>query len=185
MKQITFAGAEYSNKRKQTRKELFLEEMEQVVPWNGLIGLIELHYPRVEGGRLSYPLIAMLRVHFLQNWSGYDPAMEEALYETMILRQFADLELDQIPDRTTILNFHRLLERHELATEILAAINGYLRDRGLSLRHGIIVDATLIHAPSSTKNKGGKRDPEMHQTRKGNHYPFGIRHTLVSMRNRV
>lgn len=175
MKQITFAGAEYSNKRKQTRKELFLEEMEQVVLWNGLIGLIELHYPRGEGGRLSYPLIAMLRVHFLQNWSGYDPAMEEALYETMILRQFAGLELDQIPDRTTILNFHRLLERHELATEILVAINGYLRDRDLSLRQGIIIDATLIHAPSSTKNKDSKRDPEMHQTRKGNHYYFGMK----------
>jgi len=176
MKQITFADAEYSNKRKQTRKELFLEEMEQVVPWKGLTGLIEPHYPRGEGGRPSYPLIAMLRVHLMQNWFGYsDPAMEEALYETMILRQFAGLELDRIPDETTILNFRRLLERHELATEILAVINGYLGDRGLSLRQGTIVDATLIHAPSSTKNKDGKRDPEMHQTRKGNQYYFGMK----------
>ena len=163
MKQITFADAEYSNKRKQTRKELFLKEMEQVVPWKGLIGLIEPHYPRGEGGRPSYPLMAMLRVHLLQNWFGYsDPAMEEALYETTILRQFADLDLNRIPDETTILNFRRLLEQHELAAKILVVINGYLGDRGLSLRQGTIVDATLIHAPSSTKNKDGKRDPAMH-----------------------
>ena len=111
MKQITFADAEYPNKRKQTRKELFLKEMEQVVPWKGLAGLIEPHYPHGEGGRPSYPLMAMLRVHLLQNWFGYsDPAMEEALYETTILRQFAGLDLDRVPDETTILNFRRLLE---------------------------------------------------------------------------
>lgn len=176
MKQITFADAEYSNKRKQTRKELFLKEMEQVVPWKDLIGLIEPHYPRGEGGRPAYPLLAMLRVHLMQNWFGYsDPAMEEALYETTILRQFAGLGLDRIPDETTILNFRRLLEHYELAAEILVVINGYLGDRGLSLRQGTIVDATLIHAPSSTKNKDGKRDPEMHQTRKGNQYYFGMK----------
>ena len=176
MKQITFADAEYSNKRKQTRKELFLKEMEQVVPWKGLIGLIEPHYPHGEGGRPSYPLMAMLRVHLLQNWFGYsDPAMEEALYETTILRQFAGLDLDRVPDETTILNFRRLLEQHELAAKILVVINGYLGDRGLSLRQGTIVDATLIHAPSSTKNKEGKRDPAMHQTRKGNQYYFGMK----------
>ena len=117
-----------------------------------------------------------LRVHLLQNWFGYsDPAMEEALYETTILRQFAGLSLERIPDETTILNFRRLLERHELAAGILAVINGYLGDRGLSLRQGTIVDATLIHAPSSTKNKDGKRDPEMHQTKKGNQYYFGMK----------
>ena len=171
MKQMTFADAEYAGKRKQTRKELFLIEMEQVVPWQGLIALIEPHYPKGEGGRPAYPLMAMLRVHLLQNWFGYsDPAMEEALYETTILRQFAGLSLERIPDETTILNFRRLLERHELAAGILAVINGYLGDRGLSLCQGTIVDATLIHAPSSTKNKDGKRDPEMHQTKKGNQY---------------
>lgn len=176
MKQMTFADAEYAGKRKQTRKELFLIEMEQVVPWQGLIALIEPHYPKGEGGRPSYPLMAMLRVHLLQNWFGYsDPAMEEALYETTILRQFAGLSLERIPDETTILNFRRLLERHELAAGILAVINGYLGDRGLSLRQGTIVDATLIHAPSSTKNKDGKRDPEMHQTKKGNQYYFGMK----------
>lgn len=176
MKQMTFADAEYAGKRKQTRKELFLIEMDQVVPWKGLIALIEPHYPKGEGGRPAYPLMAMLRVHLMQNWFGYsDPAMEEALYETTILRQFAGLNLERIPDETTILNFRRLLEKHELAAGILAVINGYLGDRGLSLRQGTIVDATLIHAPSSTKNQDGKRDPEMHQTKKGNQYYFGMK----------
>jgi len=162
--------------RKQTRKELFLIEMDQVVPWKGLIALIEPHYPKDEGGRPAYQLMAMLRVHLMQNWFGYsDPAMEEALYETTILRQFAGLNLERIPDETTILNFRRLLEKHELAAGILAVINGYLGDRGLSLRQGTIVDATLIHAPSSTKNKDGKRDPQMHQTKKGNQYYFGMK----------
>ena len=176
MKQMTFADAEYAGKRKQTRKELFLIEMDRVVPWKGLIALIDAHYPKGEGGRPSYPLMAMLRVHLMQNWFGYsDPAMEEALYETTILRQFAGLSLERIPDETTILNFRRLLEKHELAAGILAVINGYLGDRGLSLRQGTIVDATLINAPSSTKNKDKKRDPEMHQTKKGNQYYFGMK----------
>ncbi len=141
-----------------------------------MIALIEPHYPKGEGGRPAYPLMAMLRIHLMQNWFGYsDPAMEEALYETTILRQFAGLSLERIPDETTILNFRRLLEKHELAAGILAVINGYLGDRGLSLRQGTIVDATLIHAPSSTKNKDGKRDPEMHQTKKGNQYYFGMK----------
>ena len=176
MKQMTFADAEYAGKRKQTRKELFLIEMDRVVPWKGLIALIDPHYPKGEGGRPAYPLMAMLRVHLMQNWFGYsDPAMEEALYETTILRQFAGLNLERIPDETTILNFRRLLEKHELAAGILAVINGYLGDRGLSLRQGTIVDATLINAPSSTKNKDGKRDPEMHQTKKGNQWYFGMK----------
>ncbi|HBO0147592.1 TPA: IS5 family transposase [Pseudomonas aeruginosa] len=176
MKQMTFADAEYAGKRKQTRKELFLIEMDQVVPWKGLVALIEPHYPKGEGGRPAYPLMAMLRVHLMQNWFGYsDPAMEEALYETTILRQFAGLRLERIPDETTILNFRRLLEKHELAAGILSVINGYLGDRGLSLRQGTIVDATLIHAPSSTKNQDGKRDPEMHQAKKGNQWYFGMK----------
>ena len=176
MKQMTFADAEYAGKRKQTRKELFLIEMDQVVPWKGLVALIDPHYPKGEGGRPAYPLMAMLRIHLMQNWFGYsDPAMEEALYETTILRQFAGLNLERIPDETTILNFRRLLEKHELAAGILAVINGYLGDRGLSLRQGTIVDATLINAPRSTKNKDGKRDPQMHQTKKGNQYYFGMK----------
>ena len=122
--------------------------MDQVVPWKGLIALIEPHYPKGEGGRPAYPLMAMLRVHLMQNWLGYsDPAMEEALYETTILRQFAGLELKRIPDETKILNFRRLLEKHEMAARILVVINGYLGDRGLLWRQGTIVDATLINAP--------------------------------------
>lgn len=173
---MSFADAEYSGKRKQTRRERFLIEMDKVVPWRGLITLIEPHYPKGEGGRPAYPLMAMLRIHLMQNWFGYsDPAMEESLYETTILRQFAGLSLDRIPDETTILNFRRLLEKHELAGGILQVINGYLGDRGLLLRHGTVVDATIIHAPSSTKNKDGKRDPEMHQTKKGNQYFLGMK----------
>jgi len=176
MKQMTFTDAEYAVKRKRTRKELFLMEMDEVVPWKDLVALIEPHYPKGEGGRPAYPLMVMLRVHLMQNWFGYsDPAMEEALYETTILRQFAGLDLECIPDETTILNFCHLLEKHELAAGVLSVINSYLSEHGLSLRQGTIVDATLIHAPSSTKNKDGKRDPEMHQTRKGNQYYFGMK----------
>jgi len=120
MKQMTFADAEYAGKRKQTRKELVMIEMGHVVPWQGLIALIEPHYPKGEGGRPTYSLIAILRVHLMQNWFGYsDPAMEEALHETTILRQFANLGLERIPDETTTLNFRRLLETHELAAGIL------------------------------------------------------------------
>jgi len=176
MKQMSFADAEYAGKRKQTRSERFLIEMDQVVPWKGLIALIEPHYPKGDGGRPAYPLLAMLRVYLMQNWFGYsDPAMEEALYETTILRQFSELHLDLIPDETTILNFRRLLEKYELAGGILQVINGYLGDRGSMLRQGTVVDATIIHAPSSTKNKDGKRDPEMHQTKKGNMYFLGMK----------
>ncbi len=176
MKQMTFADAEYAGNRKQTRRERFLIEMDQGVPWKGLIALIEPHYPKGQGGRPAYPLMAMLRVHLMQNWFDYsDPAMEEALYETTILRQFSGLNLDRIPDETTILNFRRLLEKHALAGGILQVINGYLTDRWLLLRHGTVVDATIIHAPSSTKNKDGKRAPEMHQTKKGNQYYFGMK----------
>ena len=134
------------------------------------------HYPKGEGGRPAYPLMVMLRIHLMQNWFGYsDPTMEEALYETTILRQFAGLDLECIPDETTLLNFRRLLEKHELAAGILNVINSHPGDHGLSLRQGTIVDATLIHALSSTRNKEGRRDPEMHQTRKGNQYYFGMK----------
>ena len=174
MSQMSFSDFEYAGKRKQTRRERFLAEMDQVVPWAGLLELIEPFYPKAGGGRKPYPLETMLRIHLLQNWfSLSDPAMEEALYETTILRQFAGLSLERIPDETTILKFRRLLEKHELAAGILGVINGYLGDRGLSLRQGTIVDATLIHAPSSTKNQDGRRDPEMHQSKKGNQYYFG------------
>ncbi|TRO41701.1 IS5 family transposase [Pseudomonas sp. ALS1131] len=178
MTQMSFSDVEYAGKRKQTRRELFLAEMEQVVPWAGLLALIEPFYPKAGNGRRPYPLESMLRIHLLQNWFALsDPTMEEALYEITSLRQFAQLSLTQgsIPEDTTIMNFRHLLEKHGLASGILAVINDHLGDRGLSLRQGTIVDATIIHAPSSTKNQDGKRDPEMHQTKKGNQYYFGMK----------
>jgi len=169
MSQMSFGDSEYSGKRKKTRREIFLAEMEQVVPWDSLLALIEPFYPVAGRGRHPYPIATMLRVHLLQNWFGLsDPAMEEALYEIASMRQFARLTLTKpIPDETTILNFRRLLEENELAPEILARVNKYLGRKGLLVKRGSIVDATIIAAPSSTKNAEGERDPEMHQTDSG------------------
>jgi transposase, IS5 family len=177
MSQISFSDAEYAGKRKKTRREVFLEEMELVVPWNALLGLIEPHYPAAGRGRRPYPLGSMLRVHLMQNWFGLsDPAMEEALYEIASLRAFAHLSLSEpIPDETTILNFRHLLEENDLAADIFGAVNKHLQRKGLLLRKGSIVDATIIAAPSSTKNADGERDPEMHQTKKGNQWHFGMK----------
>ena len=186
MTQLTFSDAEYAGKKKQTRREVFLAEMDQVVPWTALLALIEPHYPKAGRGRRPYPLATMLRLHFLQQWYALsDPAMEEALspegtsfgaYEIAPLRQFARLSLlDAIPDETTLLNFRHLLERHGLAAKMLTAVNADLSKRGLLLRQGTMVDATIIHAPSSTKNSSGTRDPEMHQTKKGNQWFFGLK----------
>ena len=178
MKQISFSDAEYLGKRKKTRREVFLAEMEEVVPWEALLGLIEPAYPKAGKGRHPYALATMLRIHLMQNWFGYsDPAMEEALYEVTSVRRFAGLSLshDRLPDETTILNFRHLLERHDLAPRLFAAINEYLTARNLLLRNGTMVDATIIHAPPSTKNKAKARDPEMHQTKKGNQWYFGMK----------
>ncbi|MFO1215250.1 MAG: IS5 family transposase [Burkholderiaceae bacterium] len=177
MSQISFSDAEYAGKRKRTRREVFLEEMEQVVPWKVLLDLIEPHYPVAGRGRRPYPLASMLRVHLMQNWFALsDPAMEEALYEIASLRAFARFSLSEaIPDETTILNFRHLLEANDLAEDILAAVNKHLQRKGLLLRKGSIVDATIIAAPSSTKNEQGERDPEMHQTKKGNQWHFGMK----------
>ena len=177
MTQLTFSDAEYAGKRKRTRREVFLDEMDKVMPWDALLALIEPHYPKPGRGRRPYPLATMLRIHFLQQWYALsDPAMEEALYEIAPLRQFARLSLlDAIPDETTLLNFRHLLERHGLAAKMLTAVNADLSKRGLLLRQGTMVDATIIHAPSSTKNASGTRDPDMHQTRKGNQWFFGLK----------
>ena len=177
MSQMSFSDGEYAGKRKRTRREEFLAEMEQVIPWTSLLKLIEPLYPVAGRGRHPYPLETMLRIHLLQNWYTLsDPAMEEALYETTPLRVFAKLSLNgAIPDETTILNFRRLLEENELAPEILARVNGHLSRKGVMLKRGSIVDATIIAAPSSTKNKDQARDPEMHQTKKGNQYYFGMK----------
>jgi len=180
MKQTTFASLAYAGKKKRTRREKFLAEMEAVVPWARLTALIEPHYPKAgpKGGRPPMPLDVMLRVYCLQQWYALsDPAAEEALYDSDAMRRFAGLELgdDAIPDETTILNFRHLLERHDLTRAIFEAVNAYLREKGILLREGTLVDATLIDAPSSTKNKQGARDPEMTSTKKGNVWYFGMK----------
>jgi IS5 family transposase len=177
MNQISFSDAEYAGKRKKTRREVFLEEMELVVPWKALLKLIEPHYPLAGRGRRPYPLESILRLHLMQNWFALsDAAMEEALYEITSLRSFARLSLNEpIPDETTILNFRHLLEDNDLAEDILKLVNAHLAKKGLLLKRGSIVDATFIAAPSSTKNADGQRDPEMHQTKKGNQWHFGMK----------
>jgi IS5 family transposase len=177
MDQMSFGDAEYAGKRKQTRREAFLAEMDKVVPWSDLLALIEPHYPKAGRGRHPYPIATMLRIHLMQNWFGLsDPGMEEALYEITPMRHFARLRMTgAIPDETTILNFRRLLEQHDLAPRILEVVNGHLTRKGLLLKRGTIVDATIIAAPSSTKNETGQRDPEMHQTKKGNQWYFGMK----------
>ena len=184
-KQLGFSDYEQTTAKKQTKREKFLAEMELVVPWDALIGLIEPHYPKTskKGGRPPYPLATMLRIHLLQQWySLSDPAMEEALIEVPTMRRFAGIDLisDRIPDETTILTFRHLLEKHELGEQIFEMVKAHLSARGMTMRQGTIVDATLIAAPSSTKNKEGKQDPEMHQTKKGNQWYFGMKvHTGV------
>lgn len=177
MSQISFSDAEYAGKRKKTRREVFLEEMEQVVPWKALLDLISPHYPVAGRGRRPYPLESMLRVHLMQNWFALsDPAMEEALYEIASLRAFARLSLSEpIPDETTILNFRHMLEESDLAEDIFKAVNAHLARKGLLLKRGSIVDATIIAAPSSTKNADGERDPDMHETKKGEQWYFGMK----------
>jgi IS5 family transposase len=176
MDQLSFGDAEYVSKRKQTRREIFLAEMERIIPWHSLLSLIEPLYPAGANGRPPYPLATMLRVHLMQNWFGLsDPAMEETLYEVTSMRRFAGLGLERIPDETTILNFRHRLGANDLAPEILSRINAHLSRKGLMLKRGSIVDATIIAAPSSTKNADGERDPEMHQTKKGNQWHFGMK----------
>jgi len=159
MTQLTFGDAEYAGKRKRTKRETFLAEMEQVTPWSALLARIEPVYPKAGRGRHPYPLETMLRIHLMQQWFGYsDPAMEEALYEIAPLRQFAKLTLLRaLPDDATIRNFRRLLERDGLAADLFNTINAHLSAHGLLLRQGTMVDATIIHAPSSTKNRENAR----------------------------
>ena len=179
MKQTSFASLAFDRKKKQTRREKFLAEMEQAVPWSELLEVIEPHYPKAgRRGRQPFPLATMLRLHFLQQWYALsDPGLEDALYEIESMRRFAGLELadDALPDETTILNFRRLLERHELTAKLMNTINDVLEARGLLLKGGTMVDATIIHAAPSTKNQAKARDPEMHQTKKGNQWFFGMK----------
>ncbi|EGQ95934.1 transposase DDE domain protein [Vibrio cholerae HC-49A2] len=175
--QLTFADGEFSNKRRQTRKELFLARMEKLLPWSQLLAVIEPFYPKAGNGRRPYPLETMFRIHCMQQWySLSDEAMEDALYEIASMRLFAHLSLDRaIPDRTTIMNFRHLLEQHQLGRSVFEPINQWLSERGVLMKQGTLVDATIIEAPSSTKNKTNQRDPEMHQTKKGNEWHFGMK----------
>lgn len=175
--QLTFADSEFNGKRRKTRKELFLARMEALLPWAMMLEVIEPVYPKAGNGRRPYPLDTMLRIHCMQQWySLSDGAMEDALYEITSMRLFAKLSLDQpIPDRTTIMNFRHLLEQHRLARQLFDAVNQWLSDAGIMMKQGTLVDATLIEAPCSTKNKRGERDGEMHQTKKGNQWYFGMK----------
>ena len=178
MKQITFALIAYTHKKVTTKREAFLNEMERVVPWSRLLKLIEPYYPKAGNGRPPMPMETMLRIYFLQQWySLSDPAAEEALYDIESMRRFAQLELldDAIPDETTILKFRHMIERHALSEAIFADINNYLVEKGIQVSQGSMVDATIIQAASSTKNKDKKRDAEMHSTRKNNQYYFGMK----------
>ena len=178
MKNLSFASLAYENKKKKTRREKFLEEMDKVIPWEELIPEIQKYYPRAGNGRQPLPLERMLRIYFIQQWYGLsDPAMEDALYDIESMRRFAgiDLTIDVIPDETTILNFRHLLEKYKLTQKLFEKTRQYLTEKGLLVSEGTIVDATIINAPSSTKNQDKTRDPEMKQTKKGNQWYFGMK----------
>lgn len=176
--QPSFSQAEFADKKKITRREKFLARMEEIIPWVRLLAVIEPFYPKGERGRPPVGLERMLRMYFLQQWYGLaDEALEDALYDSQALRGFARLDLaaEGVPDATTLLKFRRLLETHDLCKGLFIAINADLAARGLMMREGTLVDATLIAAAPSTKNKAKQRDPEMHQTRKGNQWYFGMK----------
>ena len=180
MKQGSLSMTGYFDKGKTTKREKFLAEMDQVVPWARLGALIEPCYPKASpaGGRPPLPLDRMFRIYCLQQWYNLsDPGAEEALYDSITMRRFAGVRTDAdiIPDETSILNFRRLLESHQLTERLLAEINAHLSERGLLVGKGTIVDASIIDAPSSTKNAKKKRDPQMHQTKKGKQWYFGMK----------
>lgn len=176
--QTTFAGLAWTQKKKQTRRERFLLEMDQVIPWGRLLGVIEPFYMKPGAGRRPKDMETMLRIYFMQHWFDLsDPAAEDALYDSESMRRFAGIELDadEIPDESTILRFRHLLEKHGLTRAIFEEVGSLLQERGLLLKQGSIVDATIINAPSSTKNRKAARDPEMRQTRKGKNWYFGMK----------
>jgi IS5 family transposase len=179
-KQLGVGDYEQTTAKKRPRRERFLAEIEVVVPREALIGLIEPYYPKTssKGGRPPYPLRTMLRIYLMQQWYELsDPVMEDALIKVPTMRRFAGIDLisDRIPDETTILAFRHLLEKHDLGDQIFEAVKAHLKANGMAMKQGTIIDATLIAAPSSTKNEKGERDPEMHQTKKGNQWYFGMK----------
>ena len=179
MRQQSLAEEGFEKYRKPTRRERFLEEMERIVPWAELGAVIEPYYPKPAGaGRRPIGIERMLRIHFLQHWFNLsDPAVEEALYESRSMRRFVGIDLgrEPVPDETTILKFRHLLEAHGLGAHLFDLMSEYLEENGIKVATGTIVDATIISAPSSTKNQDKARDPQMHQTRKGNQWYFGMK----------
>jgi len=179
MRQQTLAEEGFERYRKPTRRERFLEEMNSIIPWDGLCEVIEPFYPKGKGaGRPPIGVERMLRIHFLQHWFNLsDPAAEEALYDSRSMRRFVGIDLgrEPAPDETTICKFRYLLEAHNLGDQLFTLISQYLQENGLKVSSGTIVDASIISAPSSTKNREGKRDPDMHQTKKGNQWYFGMK----------
>ena len=176
--------------RKKTRKEQFLNDMEAIIPWQGLVEVIEPFYPKPEGaGRPPIGIERMLRIYFLQHWFNLsDPAAEEALYDSRAMRQFVGIDLgrEAAPDETTICKFRHLMERHNLGDQLFHLVNQYLKENGLKVNRGTIVDASIINAPSSTKNKKKQRDPEMRPTQKGNQWFFGMKaHIGVDSRSKL
>ncbi|MCG6937389.1 MAG: IS5 family transposase [Gammaproteobacteria bacterium] len=188
MKQQSLEVSGFEKYRKRTRKEQFLSEMDKIIPWKELCKAIEPYYPKPEGaGRKPVGIERMLRIHFLQHWFELsDPGAEEALYDSRAMRQFVGIDLgkEPVPDETTILNFRHLMERYNLGDELFRLVNVYLAENGMKINRGTIVDATIINAPSSTKNKDKSRDPDMHQTRKGNQWYFGMK-THIGVDNRT
>ena len=178
MKQTSFAQAEYASKKKVTRRDRFLAEMDRLVSWDRLVALVTPFYGTKKRGRPPIGAQRMLRVYFLQQWYGLaDEALEDAIYDSQALRNFLgiDLGVESVPDATTLLKFRHLLEQHALTKQLLDEVNAFLEERGMLMREGTIVDATLIAAPPSTKNRDKARDPEMHQTKKGSQYYFGMK----------
>ena len=178
MKQQTFSDIEYSNRRKKTKREEFLEAMDQIIPWQHWIDLIKDYYPSGKRGRPPRGIETMLRMYLMQNWFNlFDAAIEDAIYDSYAMRSFMHIDFftEQVPDSTTLLKFRHLLEVHKIGEQIFADVNARLESAGLIMHGGTIVDATIIAAPSSTKNKEGKRDEEMHQTKKGNQWYFGMK----------
>jgi IS5 family transposase len=178
MKQMTLSTGSFDRYGKTTRRAAFLAEMERVVPWSTLCALIEPVYPKAGNGRRPVGLERMLRIYFLQNWFNLsDPAVEEALYDSLSMRKFVGIDLGRegAPDETTVCKFRHLLEEHELGKRLFEEVGRHLQTNGMKVSTGTIVDATIINAPSSTKNKDNARDPEMHQTKKGNQWYFGMK----------
>ena len=189
MKQLTFSATGFERYGKTTRRAAFLSEMERVVPWADMCGLIEPFYPKPGNGRPPYGLERMLRIYFLQQWFNLsDPGVEEALYDSAVMRDFAGIDLgrEAATDETTICRFRHLLEAHDLGRRLFEEAHRHLEANGLKVSTGTIVDATIIHAPSSTKNASKMRDPEMHQTRKGNQWYFGMKaHIGVDSKTKI